>query len=157
MGFFNYKLNKFPIISSSNYSKYEHKLLQTLLPFIFTQVSTERREEIIAATVDQGDDQSGEWVLQRRGCVTASCFGEIVKCRATNAPLVQRIVHKVTRETAAIRYSNINEPHARQLYGEYLRSNCDASVEKTGFHIDIEVCISNYYACTFGWEHHLIG
>jgi len=76
--------SNFPI-----YSKYEHKLLQTLLQLIFIQVSTERREEIIAATVDQGDDQSGEWVLQRRGRVTASCFGETVKHRATNVPLVQ--------------------------------------------------------------------
>jgi len=55
-----------------------HRLLQTLLPFIFTQVSTERREEIIAATVDQGD-QSAEWLLQRRGRVIASCFSEIVE------------------------------------------------------------------------------
>ena len=104
--------------------------------------------------------------MQRRGRVTASCFGEIVKHRATNAPLVQRIVHKVTRETAAIRYGNINEPHARSLYGEYLRSNChpDASVEKTGFHIDVKVCISKLLCMylynlhrTTGWEHHLMG
>ena len=112
---------------------------------MFSQVSAERREEIIAASVDQGDDQSGEWILQRRGHVTASSFSDIVKRRAAtaNAPLVIRMVHKVTRETAAIRYGHVNEPHARLLYGEYLRTKChpNSSVEKTGFHIDIEVWI----------------
>ena len=54
---------------------------------------------------DQGDDRSRERVLQCRGRVTASCFNEIVKRQATDAPLVQRIMHKVTRETATIRYS----------------------------------------------------
>ena len=47
----------------------------------------------------------------------------------------------MTRETAAIRYGHVNEPRARSLYGEYLRTKChpNAFVEKTGFHIDVEV------------------
>jgi len=108
-------------------------------------VSAERREEIIAARVDQGDDQSGGWILQRRGCVTASSFSDIVKHRAAtaNTLLVIRMVHKVTREMAAIRYGHVNEPHVRLLNGEYLRTKChpNSSVEKTSFHIDIELWI----------------
>jgi len=80
-------------------------------------VSAERRDYCYYNTIDQGDDHSGEWILQRRGHVTASYFGDIVKHRAAKAPLVIRIVHKVTRETAAIWYGNVNEPCAQLLYG----------------------------------------
>ena len=35
-------------------------------------------------TVDQGDDQSGEWIVQCRGRATASSFGEITKLCSTS-------------------------------------------------------------------------
>ena len=97
--------------------------------------------DISTRTIDQGDDESGEWILQRRGRVTASRFGEIVKRKASYAPLVQRIQYKTPRTTKAMQYGHNNEPLARQLYQEYLQKHHhpQASVTRTGFHIDQQV------------------
>ena len=63
-------------------------------------------------TPNQGNDQSGEWLLQRRGCVTASSFGEIIKRRLKYAPLVIRLIYSKCRTTKAMRYGHENEPKA---------------------------------------------
>ena len=44
--------------------------------------------DISIRTVDQGDDESDEWILQRQGRTTASQFREIIKRKAAHAPLV---------------------------------------------------------------------
>ena len=102
----------------------------------------EEIDQISMRTMDQGDDQSGEWVIQRRGRVTASMFGEIVRRRAAYAPLVERLLYSKTRRTKAMQYGHDNEPKARELYRDYLHKfhHLQASVERTGFHIDYEVC-----------------
>ena len=97
--------------------------------------------DISIRTVDQGDDESGEWILQRRGRITASRFGEIVKRKAAHAPLVKRILYTTPRTTKAMQYGLNNEPLARQLYQKHLCKHRHplASVTKTGFHIDLKV------------------
>ena len=104
--------------------------------------AAEEIDQISMRTMDQGDDQSGEWVIQRRGRVTASMFGEIVRRRAAYAPLVERLLYSKTRRTKAMQYGHDNEPKARELYRDYLHKfhHLQASVERTGFHIDYEVC-----------------
>ena len=75
--------------------------------------------QITIRTVDQGDDESGEWVLQRHGRVTASVFGDIVRRKAVYAPLVERLLYGKTRRTKAMQYGHDNEPKARDMYCEY--------------------------------------
>ena len=58
-------------------------------------------------TVDQGDDESGEWVLQRRGRVTASTFGDIVRRKAAYAPLVERLLLILSPRLVIINIANI--------------------------------------------------
>ena len=88
----------------------------------------EEIDQISIRTVDQGDNQSGEWIVQRQGCVTASTFGDIVRRRAANAPLVERLLYNKTRQTKAMQYGHDNGPKARDLYCDYLHK---ASVERT--------------------------
>ena len=104
-------------------------------------MTSEEIDKISKRTVDQGDDQSGEWIVQRRGRVTASTFGEIVRRKAAYAPLVERLLYNKTRRTKAMQYGHDNEPKARDLYCEYLHKfrHQQASVKQTGFHIDHQV------------------
>ena len=104
-------------------------------------MTSEEIDKISKRTVDQGDDQSGEWIVQRRGRVTASTFGEIVRRKAAYAPLVERLLYNKTRRTKAMQYGHDNEPKARDLYCEYLHKFChqQASVKQTGFHTDYQV------------------
>ena len=92
----------------------------------------EEIDQISIRTVDQGDDQSGEWIVQRQGRVTASTFGDIVRRRAAYAPLVERLLYNKTRQTKAMQYGHDNEPKARHLYCDYLHKfrHQQASVEK---------------------------
>ena len=105
-------------------------------------MTSDEIDEICIRTIDQGDDQSGEWVIRRRGRVTASTFGEIVRRRVAYAPLVERLLCNKSRTTKAMKYGHDNEPIARGLYCEYLHKFChhQASVKRTGFHIDYQVC-----------------
>ena len=110
-------------------------------------MSNEEIHQISIRTVDQGDDQSGEWIVQHRGCVTASSFGDIIKRRAEYAPLVIRLLYSKSHTTKAMKYGHDNEPRARDLYLEYLQKHHhnDATVQKTGFHIDFQVVTLTYY------------
>ena len=127
-------------------------------------MTDEEINQISIRTTDQGDDQSGEWVTQRRGRVTASMFGEIVRRRAAYAPLVERLLYSKTRRTKAMQYGHDNEPKARDLYSKYLHKfhHQQASVERTGFHIDYQVCtvyqvlvLTLSIICSLtGWVHH---
>ena len=94
--------------------------------------------DISIRTIDQGDNESGEWILQHRGHITASRFGEIVKQKALYAPLVQRLLYTKPRTTKAMQYGHSN---ARQLYLEYLHKHHHplTSVARTGFHIDLQI------------------
>ena len=105
------------------------------------QVSTEDINQISIRTVDQGDDQSGEWVVQRRGRVTVSVFGDIIKRKASHIPLITKLLYSKQCRTKAMQYGHDNEPKARNLYCEYLHKfrHLQASVERTGFHIDYQV------------------
>ena len=93
--------------------------------------------QITIRTVDQGDDQSGEWIVQQRGCVTASTFGDVVRQKAAYAPLVARLLYSKPLRTKAMQYGHNNKPSARDLYCEYIHKfhHHQASVDKTGFHI----------------------
>ena len=95
-------------------------------------------DQISIITVHQGDDESGKWVLQRRGHVTASLFGDIVRWKAAYTSLVERLLYSKTRRTKAMQYGHNNEPKAHDVYCEYLHKfrHKNAIVEKTGFHID---------------------
>ena len=121
--------------------------------------------QISIRTVDQGDNESGEWVLQRRGRVTASLFGDIVRRKAAYTPLVERLLYSKTRRTKAMQYGHNNEPKARDMYCEYLNKfrHKNATVEKTGFYIDYQVHHSTHKmlhltkvsTCSLtGWVHH---
>ena len=107
----------------------------------YPQVSNKEICQISIRTVDQGDDHSGEWIVQRRGRVTASSFGEIVKRRLEYAPLVIKLLYSKSHTTKAMRYGHDNEPNARELYLKYLQKHHHntATVQKTGFHIDFQV------------------
>ena len=107
-------------------------------------MSNEEICQISVRTVEQGDDQSGEWIVQCRGRVTASSFGEIVKRRLEYAPLVIRLLYSKAHTTKAMRYGHDNEPKAQDLYLKYLQKyhHNDATVQKTGFHIDFQVVTS---------------
>ena len=64
-----------------------------LYHYTLLQVTSEEINQITIRIVDQGDDQSGEWVVQKRGHVTASTFGDIVRRNAVYAPLVERLLY----------------------------------------------------------------
>ena len=100
-------------------------------------MTSEEIDKISKRTVDQGNDQSGEWIVQRRGRVTASTFGEIVQRKAAYAPLVERLLYNKTRRTKATQYGHDNEPKAREYLHKFHHQQ--ASVKKTGFHIDYQV------------------
>ena len=101
----------------------------------------EEIDQISIRTVNQGDDQSGEWIVQRQGHVTASTFGDVVRRRAAYAPLIEKLLYNKTRQTKAMQYGHDNGPKARDLYCDYLHKfrHQQASVERTGFHIDHQV------------------
>ena len=84
---------------------------------------SEEINQITIRTVDQGDDQSGEWIVQQRGCVTASTFGDIVRIKAAYAPLVARLLYSKPHITKAMQYCHDNKPRVRDLYCEYLHKN----------------------------------
>ena len=67
-------------------------------------MTREEIDQISIRTVNQGDDQSGEWVVQHPGCVTASLFGEIVRQKATYAPPVEKLLYSKPRRTKAMQY-----------------------------------------------------
>ena len=101
-------------------------------------MTSEEINQFTIRTVDQGDDQSSEWVVQQHGHVTTSTFGNIVRRKAAYAPLVARLQYSKPRRTKAMQYDHDNEPRDHDLYYEYLHKfhHHQASVEKTGFHID---------------------
>ena len=104
---------------------------------ISLQVTSAEINQITIRTVDEGDDQSGEWIVQQCGRVTASTFGDFVRQKVAYAPLVARLLYSKPLRTKAMQYGHNNEPRACDLYCEYLHKfrHHQASVEKTGFHI----------------------
>ena len=102
-------------------------------------MTSEEVDKISITIVDQGDDQSGEWVVQHRGRVTVFTFGEIVQRRAVHAPLVERLLYNKPHITKAIKYGHDNEPKAQDLYCEYLHKfyHHQTLAKRTGFHIYI--------------------
>ena len=115
------------------------------------QVSNEEICQISVRTVDQGDDQSGEWIVQRWGRVTTSSFGEIIKRRAAYAPLVIKLLYSKHCATKAMKYGHDNEPKARDLYMKFLQKHhhSNATVQKTGLHIHFQVI--NYKITKFAF------
>ena len=90
--------------------------------------------------------------------MTASHFGEICKQRVSFGPLTIRLLYVQCKETAQMRYRQVNEPHVREQYALYLKSNHhqDASITTTGIHADLKVNNNNlkYHYCTYrqeGW------
>ena len=57
-------------------------------------------EQINVRTVNQDDEQSGEWLSQRQGHVTASSLGEIIK---EYTPLVIRLLNAKSHTTKTMR------------------------------------------------------
>ena len=98
-------------------------------------MTSEEINQFTIRIVDQGDDQSSEWVVQRHGHVTASTFGDIVRRKVAYAPLVARLLYSNPRRTKAMQYGHDNKPRARDLYCEYLHKfhHHQASVEKQDF------------------------
>ena len=88
-------------------------------------MKSEEINQITIRTVGQGDEYSGEWIVQQCGCVTASTFGDIVRLKAAYAPLVARLLlYSKPRRTKAMQYCHDNEPRVRDLYCEYLHKFC---------------------------------
>ena len=114
------------------------------------QVTSEEINQITIRTVDQGDDQSGEWVVQQGENVTAT-FGDIVRQKAAYAPLIARLLYGMPRRTKAMQYGHDNEPRAHDLYCKYLHKflHHQESVERTGFHIDYKVHHCTYKCCAW--------
>ena len=106
------------------------------------KVSGEDINNICRNTIDQNDDDSGEWMKQRRGRVTASSFGTITKRKLSFVPLVIKQLYGKHIMTKAMRYGHLHESRARNAYIEYLHNKYhkDATVTTTGLHIDHEVC-----------------
>ena len=72
-------------------------------------------DEISEVTADQANDESGEWIILHRECVTASSFSSIVKRRSSFASLVSRLLHGKHHLTAAMKYGNDNEAVVKKL------------------------------------------
>ena len=91
-------------------------------------------------TANQANDESGEWMMLRRKCVTASSFGNIVKRRKSTsfAPLVIRMLYRKHCTTPAMLYGHNNEPVAREAYIAKQRDeyNRTVFVSKTRLYID---------------------
>jgi len=60
---------------------------------LFIGDTNEEIDQISIRTVDQGDDQSGEWIVQHHTHVTASTFGETIKQKAAYASLVEKLLY----------------------------------------------------------------
>ena len=104
-------------------------------------VSSEEALGIAERTALQADDDTGEWITQRKGRLTSSRFGEVAKRRAALAPLTKRFLYGRTRDTPAIRYGRQNEPQARLAYEQYLQTkHPKARVDTTGINIDLTNC-----------------
>ena len=84
------------------------------------QVSTEDIDQINIRTVDQGNDQSGEWVLQRQGHMTATIFGDIIRWKVSYIPLIIKLLCSKQCRTKAMQYVHDNKPKAHNLYCEYI-------------------------------------
>ena len=80
-------------------------------------MSNKEIHQINIRTVDQGDDQSGKWIVQHQGRVIASSFGEIIKRRAEYAPLVIKLLYSKSRTAKAMKYGHDNEPRSRLVPG----------------------------------------
>ena len=110
------------------------------------QKTAKQIEEISEMTADQADDESGEWMMLRRECVTASSFGDIAKRRTSSspAPLVTKLLYGKHYITPAMQYGIDNEPVAREAYiAKQHEHNRTIFVSKTGLHIDC--LVSCYY------------
>ena len=115
------------------------------------QKTAKQIEEISELTADQADGESGEWMMLRCKRVPTSCFGDIVKRRASTsfAPLVMKLLYGNQYITPAMQYGHHNEPVACDAYiakqvDEY---NRNVFVSKTGFHIDCLVRNINTCGC----------
>ena len=76
--------------------------------------------------------------------MTASSFEEIIKQRLKYTPLVIRLLYSKADTTKTMSYGHDNKPKAGGLYLKYLQKyrHNDATVQKTGFHIDFQVFAS---------------
>ena len=117
------------------------------------QMNEHQQQRLAIETHLQSDDPTGSWGQERRIRVTASHFVEICKRRASFGPLTIRLLYVQCKETAQMRYGRVNEPHVREQYALYLKSNHhqDASITTTGIHVDLKVNNSNlnYHYCTY--------
>ena len=104
-------------------------------------VTEQEQQKLAIETHRQSDDATGRWAQERRIRITASHFGEVCKRRASFAPLTIRLLYVQCRETPQMRYGQVNEPHVREQYTLYLKSNHhpDASVATTGIHVDLKL------------------
>ena len=66
----------------------------------YAQAFNEQISHISVRTVNQDDEQSGEWLSQHQGRVTASSLGEIIK---EYTPLVIRFLNAKSHTTKAMR------------------------------------------------------
>ena len=73
-------------------------------------------DQISIRTVDQGDNEPGEWVLQRHGHAKTSLFRDIVRRKAAYAPLVERLLYSKTCRTKAMQYGHNDKPKAYDMY-----------------------------------------
>jgi len=91
----------------------QEELLQLCREYLQRMKTTDVEvNDIIERTTDQDEDDSGEWFVLRRECVTASSFGEIIKRQKSFVPLVKKICYSKNIQTAAMRYGHDNEPVA---------------------------------------------
>ena len=122
--------------------------------------------------VDQGDDQSREWILQRRGRVTASSFGEITKAKSRarhigHLTFVQQITYEKAIKLAMIMNKELviciyntskniimtAQQYKRQVFISTIRY-ASASINT----IFKQLLIVYHLSCRpIGWVHHLMG
>ena len=71
------------------------------------------QQAIAIRTVEQADDTSGEWHLERVGRITASNFGAVCKRQESYAPLTKLLLYNGSRDTKQMRYGRQHEDNAR--------------------------------------------
>ena len=118
-------------VSLQDIFEYGKKLILLLTP-----TST---EVFLIEKATRRQHESKRWHEERHGRLTASTFGEIVKCKQFEGHAVRKLYpSKSTLSTSAIQWGKNNEARAREKYSSTLNENqqlrvCGLHISRHGF------------------------